>query len=127
MPNRLAWTRRRGLRVMFVGTIHVAFQRAAHEVARSQPHSQRKRKHDAAEENPEGQQHHAAADFKMLKHHGGGQNEDQPLDSERQEPRVLKLRIDSPDENRSCQEAGNQGTGDQQKNGAHRVRQVRQQ
>ena len=39
-----------------------------------------------------------AADLEVVEHHGGGEDEDEPLDAEREETRVLELGVDGADE-----------------------------
>ena len=84
----------------------MAFERPAYEIARTQSHRERKRKHDSSEQNAEGQLDYVAADLEMIENHGRSQHQHQPLDSEREKARVLELRIYRADEHSAGQESG---------------------
>ena len=83
---------------LFCGAFNTALQRTAHQLPRTQTHRQRQRKHDASEENPEGQINHHAANLQVFQRHRCGQHQHQPLHAKRKKTSVLKLRIDCPNQ-----------------------------
>src|ERR1700742_2341531 len=50
----------------------------------------------------------------MVEHHRGGEDEDEPLDAEREEARVLELGVDGADEDGALEEAGDDGACDEE-------------
>src|SRR5712675_1360666 len=71
-----------------------AFERAADDVAGAETDGEGERKDDAAEEYAEGECDDGAADLQVVEHHGGGEDQDEPLDAEGEEARVLELGVD---------------------------------
>src|SRR5947209_3551348 len=57
----------------------------------------------------------------MIEDHGGGEDEDEPLDSEGEKARVLELGVDCANEDGALEEAGYNGAGDQDENGSDGV------
>ena len=55
-------------------SIYVALKRTADDVAGAKSDGKGQRENDAAEQDAEGQLDDGAADFKMVKDHGGGEN-----------------------------------------------------
>src|SRR5260370_340394 len=98
-----------------------AFERAADDVAGAEADGEGEGEDDAAEEDAEGELEDGAADLEVVEDHGGGEDEDEPLDAEREEARVLELGVDGADEDGTLEEAGDDGAGDENKNGSDGV------
>ena len=95
-----------------IGLVDVFSERAADQVAGAEADGQGESEDDAAEEDSEGEVDDGAADLEVVEHHGGGEDEDQPLDAEREEAGVLHLQIDRADEHGAGEEARDDGAGD---------------
>jgi len=87
-----------GFGTVLAGMFGVAFERTADQIAGAKTNGESERENDPSEEDSEGQLNDFAANLEMVEGHGGGKHEHQPLDAERQESRVLELRIDGSDE-----------------------------
>jgi len=116
----------RGCDAALAGVSGVAFKRATDKVAGAKAHGESEREHDAAEEDAKGQPNDVAAHLEVVEDHGGGKHEYQPLDAERQEPRVLELLIDGSDEDRTGQETRDESAGDKQQGGPYDASKVGQ-
>ena len=128
MPNRLgrscpALRNGRGGAAMLPMTL----KRAADHIPGAKPDRQGECENNASEQDAECQLHNISAHFKMIEHHGRGEHQHQPLNAQRQDARVLQLRVHRADENGSRQEARNQSSCHQQQDCAHRVREIREQ
>ena len=88
MPNGIVRLGGWECNAALAGVFGVAFERAPYEVARAKTHGESERKDDAAEEDAEGQFHHIAADLEVVKDHGCGEHEHEPLDAKRKETPV---------------------------------------
>ena len=103
-----------------------AFERAGDEVAGAEADGEREREHDAAEQDAKGQGDDGSAELDVLKRHGGGEDQDEPLDAEREEAGVLETVVDSSYENGTGQETGDQVAGDENDDGSDGVGEVRE-
>jgi len=65
----------------------VFFERAADDLARTEAYCEREREDDASEEDAEGEVDDRSSDLKVIEDHGGSDDEDHPLDAEREEAR----------------------------------------
>ena len=101
-----------------------ALKRAADYVARAEADGEGEGQDDSAEEDAEGEFDDCAADLQVVENHGGGENENEPLDSEREETGVLELRVDGADEDGALEKAGDDGAGDEEKDGSDGVGEV---
>jgi len=101
-----------------------AFERTADDVAGAEADGESKSEDDATEEDSEGEFDNGAADLEVIENHGGGENEDEPLDAKGEEAGVLELGVDGADEDGALEEAGDEAAGDQQKDGSDRVGEV---
>lgn len=119
-----AWRRRIGSALG--RAFHVALERAADQVAGAESDGERKRQNDPAKEDAKSEFDNDAPDFKMLEDHGHGDDQDEPFDAKGEEPRVLQLRIHGSDENRTRQEARHERAGNEKKNRADRMGEIRQ-
>ena len=106
------------------GAVGGFLQRPADQVAGAQADGEREGEDDATEEDSEGKFDHYATDFEVVEDHGGGEDEDQPFDAEREEARVVELLVDRSDEDRAGQEARDDGAGDEDENRSARVGEV---
>ncbi len=86
------------------GAHRLAFNGAENDIARTEPHRERQRQHDAAKKNAKGKIDNLLADFEMIERHGRRQHQDQPLHAQTQEPRILQIHIHCADENAARQE-----------------------
>jgi len=82
----------------------VAFERPADEVAGAKATARASVSTMPPKRMPKASHYDVAADLEVVEDHGGGENEHQPLDAEREEPRVLQLHIDGSDEDRNAPE-----------------------
>jgi hypothetical protein len=98
---------------------------AADEVAGAEADGEREGEDDAAEEDSEGEFDDHAADFEVVEDHGGGEDENQPLDAEGEKARVLQVQVDGTDEHGAGEEAGDDGPGEQDEDCADGVGEVR--
>jgi hypothetical protein len=105
--------------------VGAAFEGATDDVARAETDGQREGEDDATEEDSEGELDDRAADLKVIEDHSGGQDEDEPLNAEREEASVLQLGVDGADEDGALEEAGDEGSDDEQNDRADGVGQVR--
>src|ERR1700681_1418967 len=70
-----------------------ALERAADDLAGAEADGEREGEDDAAEEDAEGELDDVAADSEVVEHHGGGQDQDHPLDPEREHAGVAELGV----------------------------------
>ena len=96
-----------------VGALYVLFEGAADNLAGAEADGESQGEDDTAEENSEGEFDDDATDLKVIEHHGGGEDEDEPFDAEGEETGVLELGVDGSDEHGASEEAGDDATGDE--------------
>ncbi|WP_433965842.1 hypothetical protein [Tunturiibacter gelidiferens] len=60
----------------------------------------------------------------MVEDHGGGEDQDEPLDAEREKAGVLEFGVDGSDEDGALEEAGDEGAGDQEEDGSDGVGEI---
>lgn len=66
--------------ILFRGRfVTVAFQGSADKISRAEADGQGECEHDAAEKNAKAKSDNAAGDPEMIEHHGGDEDENQPL------------------------------------------------
>lgn len=108
------------------GLLHGLFDGAADEVAGAEADGQSEREDDSAEEDSEGEFDDGAADLQVIERHGGGEDQNQPLDAKGEEACVVQLRVDCADEDRAREETGEQRAGNENQDGSGEVRDVGQ-
>jgi hypothetical protein len=113
-----------GNRVEGGAVVGAAFERPADDVAGAETDGESKGEDDAAEEDSEGEFDDGTADLEVVKNHGGGENEDEPLDAKGEEAGVLELGVDGADEDGALEKAGDEGSGDEQEDGSDGVGEI---
>jgi hypothetical protein len=104
--------------------IGAAFERAADDVAGAKADGESEGEDDASEENSKGELDDGAADLEVVEDHGGGKDEDEPLDAEREEAGILELCVDGADEDGALEEARDESAGDEEEDGSDGVGEV---
>ena len=99
---------------MIAGAFHAAFERAADQIAGAESDREREGENNASEQNAKGEPDDISAHLKMIEHHRRGHDQHQPLDAEREKPRVMQLRIYGADQDRAREKASDQNTCDEQ-------------
>ncbi len=117
----------RFLYVVAGGLAGFAIQRPAHEVFGPEADGQRQGQDNSSEQNAERQANDAASDAQTLQSNGHRENGHQPFHADTQEPRILQVHIDGPDQHAACKEPGNDDARDQNDDGGHQIGQIGEQ
>src|SRR5579862_7543424 len=104
----------------------MALKRTADKIARTQSNGERERKNDAAKENSEGKLDYITADLQMIEDHGRSEHKHKPFHSKREEPCILQLSIDGPDQHRSRKKTSNEIACDQKQDRSDGMSEIRQ-
>src|ERR1700732_1301306 len=72
----------------------LSLERPADDVSRAEADGKSCRKHDATEEDREGQQQYAAGDAEVIQGHGDSDEQHEPLGGEAEQPGRLDLHVD---------------------------------